>query len=61
MAKPRPSPLCGFVVDPSAWEKRSKTNGRNSGSMPIPVSATSTRTCERVAAQAHVDAVRLPA
>src|SRR5205823_10129664 len=45
MARPSPSPPCARVVVESAWRKRSKMYGRNSGAMPWPVSATRTTTC----------------
>ena len=38
IARPRPRPPWRRVVVESAWRKRSKTCGRNSGAMPSPVS-----------------------
>jgi len=38
MARPRPRPECARVILLSAWRKRSKTCGRNSGLIPGPVS-----------------------
>ena len=38
--RPSPRPPWVRVIDPSAWRKRSKTKGRKSGRMPIPVSLT---------------------
>ena len=46
MASPSPRPPCRRVVLASAWRKRSKTCGRNSGLMPMPVSMTLISTCE---------------
>ena len=46
IASPRPSPPCRRVVLESACRKRSKTWGRNSGLIPMPVSMTLTSTCE---------------
>ena len=43
---PRPRPLWRRVVDESACRKRSKTNGRNAGSMPSPLSLTLTSTLD---------------
>ena len=40
MASPRPRPPCARVLVLSACRKRSNTWGRNSGSMPLPSSAT---------------------
>ena len=44
--RPSPRPPCRRVVEPSAWRNRSKTNGRNSGLIPMPVSVTVISTCE---------------
>ena len=43
---PRPSPPRSRAMPASAWRNRSKTCGRNSGAMPMPVSLTATSTCE---------------
>ena len=40
----------------SAWRKRSKTCGRNSGAMPLPVSVTTISTCGVHALQPHLHA-----
>ena len=55
MARPSPSPPCARVVLLSAWRKRSKTCGRNSGAMPQPVSVTRSSTSSPSRGQRHVD------
>ncbi len=46
MASPRPTPACWRVLEESACRKRSKTYGRNAGSIPGPSSVTESSTHE---------------
>ena len=47
IARPRPVPPCSRVVDGSAWVKASNRLPWRAGSMPTPVSETSTRSVTR--------------
>ena len=40
IASPKPRPFCDLVLLLSAWRKRSKTYGRKSALIPLPVSMT---------------------
>ena len=54
MANPRPSPACRRVLEESACRKRSKTYGRNAGSIPGPSSVTESSMHEPASSQPHL-------